>query len=289
MKTRFVVDSASDIPWDYAKKNNIEVIPLKVTYYDQTYEENEDFDLQEYYHYFQTDNKFLPKTSQPSPQEFLKVFLKLIKEGVEEIIVVTISSNLSGTFNSARLAQRNLKGLHPEIEVQLVDSLNASYSEVLLAERGLDLADEGLSGEQIAEKLADHVSQIKTHLYLPTLKYLHLGGRINIAQYYLARLLGKKALVRVNKQGKNESFGTVNDEEEGLKRVIKASTEDFSRIPEKAAIVHTNSPSLAKKLKKMVQEKIPSLKDLRIILSRTSISAHTGPASIALIVDHGEE
>lgn len=289
MKTRFVIDSASDIPWDYAKKNNIEVVPLKVTYHEQTFEETEDFNLQEYYQHFQTDEKFLPKTSQPSPQEFMKVFSELIEEGADEIIVVTISSNLSGTFNSARLAKRNLKEIHPDVEVHLVDSLNASYSEVFLVERGIELAKEGLTGGQIAKKLTEHVSQIKTHLYLPTLKYLHLGGRINIAQYLLARLLRKKALVRVNKQGKNESFGTVNNEEEGLKKVVEASTEDFSRIPEKAAIVHTNTPPLAEKLKTLINEKIPSLEDLRIILSRTSISAHTGPSSIALIVDYGEE
>lgn len=288
MNTRFVTDSASDIDWKFAKKNKIKVIPLKVTYHNKTFLEDEDFDFRKYYQQFKEDEDFKPKTSQPSPLQYVKAYQELIKEGAKEIIVITISSGLSGTYNSATLAAKKIKETNPEIKIHIVDSRNASYPEVFILERGMELAKEGLEAAEIAERLRKYRELVRTFIYLDSLEFLHRGGRISLTKYWLAKLLRKKVIITVNKEGKNEAYTTVKSREEGLEKLIEAGTEKFTQFPRKVAIVHSDLSEKAKELKEKVKEKIPKA-DRREVLTGTSISAHTGPYAIALIVDHGEK
>jgi len=288
MAIGYVIDSASDIPWEYAKQLGVKVVSLNVTFDDQTFKENETFDLEGYYARFLSDSKFAPKTAQPSPQQFVKAYQELVDEGKDEIIVVTISSQLSGTYNSARLAANFIKSSNPEVAIHLVDSLNASYSEVFILEEGLALEKEGLAASEITLRLQQYVPRVQTRLFLKSLKYLHLGGRISIAKYLLGKFLKKMALVRVNAEGKNESFGTVTKTRDGLLAIINDCTNNLTRFPRKACIVHTKNEPLTQELEALVEEALPPL-DLRKVLSRTSISAHTGPFGVAFIADFGPE
>jgi DegV family protein with EDD domain len=288
MNIRFVTDSASDIDWKFAKKNKIKVIPLKVTYHNKTFLEDEDFDFRKYYQQFKEDEDFKPKTSQPSPLQYVKAYQELIKEGAKEIIVITISSGLSGTYNSATLAAKKIFETNPEIKIHIVDSRNASYPEVFILERGMELEKEGLEAGEIAERLRKYRELVRTFIYLDSLEFLHRGGRISLTKYWLAKLLRKKVIITVNKEGKNEAYTTVRSREEGLEKLIEAGTEEYTKFPRKVAIVHSDLSEKAKELKEMVKEKIPNA-DRREVLTGTSISAHTGPYAIALIVDHGEK
>ncbi|NHJ85703.1 MAG: DegV family protein [Asgard group archaeon] len=288
MTIRLVIDSASDIPWDFADKHKIKVVPLSVSYYDQSFKEDRNFDLEKHYRYYETDKDFLPKTSQPSPREYLKVYEGLDKEGATEIIVVCISSALSGTMNSARLAANMFSEMNKEVKIHLVDSLNASYTEVFLIEEALKQIKKGLKAEEIVEILNKLVKNIKTFILIPTLRYLHLGGRINIAKYLLAKLLKKMAITRVNEKGTNETAATVTSIKEGLELLVKLTTENNTRFPRKVAIVHANNLEHANVLKQLVDENIPKA-DCVIIQTKCTISAHTGPNAVALLSDFGIE
>ncbi|RLI63578.1 MAG: hypothetical protein DRO63_08320 [Candidatus Gerdarchaeota archaeon] len=286
MTIGFVIDSASDIPWEYAKELGVQVVSLNITFDDRTFKEDEQFDLEAYYARFVSDRKFIPKTAQPSPQQFVKAYEALIAEGKNAIVVVTISSQLSGTYNSARLAANFIKSSHLDVPVYLVDSLNASYSEVFILEEGIDLAKQGLPANEIATRLQEYVSRVQTRLFLQSLKYLHLGGRISIAKYLLGKFLKKMALVKVNAEGRNEPYGTVRDTRKGLFALINDATNNLKLFPRKACIVHTGNEPLATELEQLINEILPPL-DLRKVLSRTSISAHTGPHGVAFIADFG--
>ena len=203
MSIRFVTDSCSDIPWDYAKKNKIKVVPLSVLYNDKVFKETPDFDLEKHYNNYKVNPNFLPKTSQPTPGEYFKVYEELIKEGASSIIVICVSSKLSGTINSAQTAAKMIKNSHPEINFYFIDSLNASYSEVFLIEEGLDLVKKGVKIDKIIEKLESLKRKIKTYIFIPTLKFLHLNGRISLTKYLLGKLLRKKVIIRVNEEGAN--------------------------------------------------------------------------------------
>lgn len=288
MSIRIVTDSSSDIPWDFADKHGIKVVPLSVTYYDKNFKETRDFDLDKHYSYYETDPNFLPKTSQPSPKEYYTVYNELIKEGAKDILVVCISSALSGTLNSARLAANMIQEKNSLVKIHLIDSLNASYPEVFLVEDALDLIAKNEKVEEIVDHLNLLVKKIRTHILIPTLKYLHLGGRISIAKYLLSRLLRKQVITRVNAKGTNETAKIIKNTDQGLEELINLTIHSSTTLPRKLAIVHANNAELAEKLKGMVKEKIPKA-DLKIVRTKCTISAHTGPNAVALIADFGAD
>ncbi|MBN1330308.1 MAG: DegV family protein [Candidatus Heimdallarchaeota archaeon] len=286
MSIRVVVDSASDIPWDYADKLGVKVVPLSISYDDKVFKENREFDLAAHYSNYERNPDFLPKTAQPSPKEFVTVYNELIKEGAKDIIVVCISATMSGTMNSARLATDFIKDTHPEVKVHLVDSKNASYTEVFLVEEAITMIKKGEKVEKIISRLNELVPLLKTYIYIPNLRYLYLGGRISGTKYLLARLLRKKVITRVNEKGTNESAATVSNIDDGFEKMLQLTTKKFTKFPRKYAIVHANNEELAKELEKLLLEKDPKAK-LQIILTKCTISTHTGPNAIALLSDFG--
>lgn len=281
-----VTDSASDISFSFANEHGIKVVPLSVTFHAKTYLENEDFDVDAYYSQYSKESNFMAKTSQPSPKLFLTAYEELIAEGVQDIIVICISSALSGTLNSARIAANVLANSHPDVSVHLIDSLNASYPEVFLVEEALDLIEKKVAIDEIVAHLRSLVPEINTFILIPDLKYLHMGGRISIAKYLLAKLLRKKVITRVNEEGKNEQAAVVNSTEEGLKKLIELTKEERDYPPRKLAIVHGNNYEAAEEFQKIVETEFPKA-DIRVERTGVTISAHTGPNAVALISDFG--
>ena len=282
MKIRIVTDSSSDLSWEYVKENKIEMIPLNIFYDNNSYKENEKYDFDKHYKFYGTKKDFLPKTSQPSPKEFLVVFEKLADEGAEEIIVITISSQLSGTYNSARIASELLKNSKPKINVHLIDSKNASFAEGFLVEKAVSLIKSNKNITEIVKNLKDAVPNVKSVLILPTLYYLRKGGRISIAKYYLAKLLRKIALVKAGDDGTLQPVGAAGNLNEGLEKMVEFATDEGKKIPKKLAVVYATNFDLRDKLIALIKEKIPSA-EWKMMQTRAAITAHVGPSTIALV------
>ena len=178
MKIGLVTDSASDLPFEFAKENNIKITPLTVVYDDTEYKEDESFDFDHYYKQFEERDLFKVNTAQPSPGAFLEKYEELAEEGYDFIICATISSGLSGTYNSAVQAGRMFEEEHDgKIPVRVVDAKSASVSVVYLLELALEMIEEGADPDDIVQAMEERVDKIETYLTLPTLKYLRAGGR----------------------------------------------------------------------------------------------------------------
>ena len=285
MDIRFVTDSGSDIDLDYANKIGINVVPLSVTFSDAAdieLKEDKNFDVESYYKKYSNVDDFSAKTAQPTPGAFYEAYESLAGEGAKEIIVVTLSSGLSGTINSARLGANMLKKKDDTIKVHLVDALNASYAEVMLIEKGIELRDQGKTAEEISQLLREHTKNMKTYILLPSLKYLRKGGRISVTKYILGRLLKKRPITVVNSEGKNDVATTVTETNEGIHKIIELTTENFSRFPKQVVIIHGNSPERADLMEEAVKKYIKNAK-ITIKCTGVTISAHTGPDVVALI------
>ncbi len=285
MKIGFITDSGSDIDFDYADKIGVKVVPLSITFSDEddvVHMEDRNFNLDSYYDKYNTVDDFLAKTAQPTPHDFFLAYEELAKEGINEIIVVPLSSGLSGTINSARLGSNMFKKKNKDIKVHLVDSLNASYSEVLLIEEGIRLREKGLDGEKIAQKLREKVKNIKTYILFPSLKYLRKGGRISVTKYVLGTLLKKRPITVVNAEGKNEVASSATETDNGIHKILELTSEGFTRFPKQVVIIHGNNLDYAKRMENQIKQ---HFKDLKIITRCTgvTISAHTGPDVVALI------
>ncbi len=285
MKLGFVTDSGSDIDPDYAEKIGVKVVPLSITFSDApdiAHKEDRSFNLDDYYKKYKTVDNFLAKTAQPTPHDFFVAYEELAQEGVDEIIVSTLSSGLSGTINSARLAANMLKKKNKDIKVHLVDSLNASYAEVLLIEEGLKLQKQGLNGEEIAKKLRQHVKNFKIYILFPSLKYLRKGGRISVTKYILGTLLRKRPITVVNEEGKNDVAASATETDEGILKILELTSEGFTRFPKQAVIIHGNNEDYAGRMEKQLKKHFKNCK-ITIKCTGVTISAHTGPDVVALI------
>lgn len=190
MAIRFIIDSASDILPAEAKELGLIHMPLKVLFGDEEFADGVEMSHQEFYERL-IESDTLPTTSQIPPADFMDVFEKVAEEG-DTAVVITISSKLSGTYQSAMIAAEDYEG-----KVFVVDSENACIGERILVLRGLDLAKQGLDAEQIAATLDEEKKKIRLMALLDTLEYLKKGGRISAATAFAGNLLSIKPVIGV--------------------------------------------------------------------------------------------
>lgn len=190
MAIRIIVDSSADIEEDYARDHGIQIIPMTITFGNEEFAEGVDITRTEFFQRLvETDE--LPRTSQIPPMVFQDIFQEIVTAG-DTAVVITLSSHISGTYQSACIAAAPFKE-----SVFVVDSENATIGERLLAELAWALREEGLSAADIAYCLDQEKKDIRLVASLDTLEYLHRGGRISGAAAAIGGLLSIKPVVGV--------------------------------------------------------------------------------------------
>lgn len=190
MPIQFVIDSASDILPEEAARMGITVLPLTVTFGETTYRDSVDLSHREFFEKLAACRD-LPTTSQLPPADFADCFEQLTAAG-QDVVVITVSSRLSGTYQSATIAAADYPG-----RVFVVDSLSAAIGQRILLLRGLELAEEGLSAGQIAERLDEEKARIRVMAVIDTLEYLKKGGRISAATALAGTVLSMKPAIEI--------------------------------------------------------------------------------------------
>ncbi len=190
MAIKVIIDSASDISLAEAEKMGVVMLPMTVTFGEEEYLDGVDITPLQFYEKL-VESDELPKTSQINAYRFEEEFEKLIKGG-HELIVITISSKLSGTYKSARQAAEGFDG-----KVRVIDSLNACIGERLLCEYALRLVSEGKSLDEIERALNENKKKINVMAMIGTLEYLKKGGRISSAAAFAGELLSLKPVIAI--------------------------------------------------------------------------------------------
>ena len=190
MAIRIIVDSSADIEEDYARDHGIQIIPMTITFGNEEFAEGVDITRTEFFQRLVGTDE-LPRTSQIPPMVFQDIFQEIVTAG-DTAVVITLSSHISGTYQSACIAAAPFKE-----SVFVVDSENATIGERLLAERAWALREEGLSAADIAYCLDQEKKDIRLVASLDTLEYLHRGGRISGAAAAIGGLLSIKPVVGV--------------------------------------------------------------------------------------------
>ena len=188
MKIRIIVDSASDMMG--AENEHLTVVPMTVTFGDKQYLDGVDLSPTEFYEKL-IEGDVLPTTSQATPYDFEEAIRNAIDEG-ETPIVITVTSKLSGTYNSARLAAAEF-----DEKVYLVDSENVCIGEQILVKYALRLIEEGKTAEEIVEELENAKKKICVVALLDTLEYLRKGGRISNVSGIVGGMLSIKPVIGV--------------------------------------------------------------------------------------------
>ena len=209
MSVKFVVDSAADLTLEEARTLGVTHLPLKVLFGEEEYLDAVTLGYLEFYEKLASCDK-LPTTSQASPAEFEKVFEELTANG-DEVVAITVSSQLSGTYQSACIGAEDFEG-----KVYVVDSLNVTLGERLVLMRGLQLAKEGLGAREIVEKLNEEKGKVRLFAVLDTLENLKKSGRISAATALAGTMLSIKPAVAVE-EGKIAMAGKARGAHQGNK------------------------------------------------------------------------
>ena len=195
MRIAIVTDSTADIPQNLAESLNIKVIPLSVHFGGRAYLDRIDISNEEFYSYIGTA-KTLPTTSQPSPAQYLDVYRACKEEGAERVISMHISSEMSGTYQGAKLAAEMIKD---EIPVEVIDSrtvtIGLGLQVVSLAQYLQDHPD--ASWDDVLECVHAIIKKTRIYFLLDTLDNLQKGGRIGKASYLVGSILNIKPVLVV--------------------------------------------------------------------------------------------
>ena len=223
MSVRIVVDSTTDLP--QAIRQRLTVVPLTIHFGDQEYVDGISITHREFYEkLIETDQ--LPTTSQASPEAFARVFQEARAAG-DTVVTITISSQLSGTCQSAIIAAADYPGA-----VFVVDSKSVTIGAGILAELALRLVDEGLDAAAIAERLTREREDVRLIAMLDTLEYLKKGGRISKTVAFAGGILSIKPVVSL-RDGAVAILGKARGSRQGnnllMKEIENAGGVDFGK------------------------------------------------------------
>lgn len=222
---KIIVDSTCDLTKEECFEMGLEVVPLSINFEGEFYRDGVDITQAQFYNKLRKANT-LPTTSQVNPAQFEEAFAPHIAAG-DDIVVITLSSKLSATIQSAKIAAETVS---PE-RIHLVDSFSASFGMALLIRHAVKMRDSGeYTAEQIAKKIRELSLRIRLLAVVDTLKYLKMGGRLSSSSAFIGEVLGITPIIEVI-DGKVESIAKVRGERGGMKALvgyIQDSDIDFS-------------------------------------------------------------
>ena len=271
-----ISDTSCDYSADQAEAAGFSMVPLTVTFGDETLLDGLELTPSQFYKRLAKMNG-LPKTSQPSPDAFMRVFEKF--SAAKHIICVTVTGVSSGTVRSAQLAADLLreKGFQPEIHV--VDSCNASAAVGLLAETACGMVRDGCGIDEILARL--HEMQHTTALYflLDTLEYVRKGGRIGNISAVFGQLLGIKPPLTFL-EGAPTDVAKCRGYKQATAKLVQKFIDTAANLHE-VIIVHADAPAAAAALAGDLKALVKDIK-VRIHAAGAVIGTYAGPGAIGL-------
>ena len=272
-----ITDSTCDLPDKHIKKYDIQVVPLTIVWGEEQFLDGVDLGTEEFYQRLSADPT-IPTTSQPTPQQMVQAYEKARDAGAEEILMITISSAMSGTHESALKAAELV-----EIPVKVLDSKANSMSlgwQVIAAARARE--EGGDLGEmvQAAENARSSMVYIIT---LDTLEYLHKGGRIGGASHFIGNLLNLKPQISVDHKTGTVAGGRRSRTRK--KALVDLYKDFFAQVDKEKklhiAVLHNAALEEAQELARRIEKEI---QPEEIILSIVSpvLGVHTGPRAVAI-------
>ncbi|MGL5330783.1 MAG: DegV family protein [Peptostreptococcaceae bacterium] len=249
-KIKLVADGSCDLPKEIIERYNIEVVGINVSFGDESFVGGVDIDSETFYGRMKVE-KELPKTSCPSPERFINVF-----KGEEDVLLITITSKLSGTYSAAVLA----KNMHDEEgsnnRVEIIDSRSGSIGQAVLVIKAAEMIEKGMSLDEII----DEINKIIKDEYvfygtLETLENAIKGGRINPIAGKIINALNFKAIIQIT-EGIVKPIDKARGVNNSLKKVLDYVDANLSNPEERTLIVgHANCLEKAMKIKETLEGK----------------------------------
>lgn len=275
MTVKVVTDSLSDITSDIAQELGITVVPLTVIFGRESFLDRITITTNEFYRRL-TEGAIWPTTTQPSPAAFAEVYDKLAGE-TDEILVVTLSRKLSGTYESALGAKSLVK---KKCRIEVIDSQTVAMGLGLIVISIAKAAQAGAGLNELADSVYKAMPRSHNIMYFDTLKYLAKGGRIGKAQELVGSLLSVKPILTI-KNGEVAPLTRVRSQGAGIEYLYNF-VNGFTNI-EELAVEHSTAPEEADKLVVRLSAVLPKKRIYRSTVSPV-LGTYAGPNALAVTV-----
>ncbi|MBO5287272.1 MAG: DegV family protein [Clostridia bacterium] len=277
--------STADISLEHLQKREIEYI--KFSFYLDDVEHHDDLgqtiSFEDFYN--KMKNGAETRTSQPNVQQYKDYFKPFLKKGLD-VIHLNLSSGLSGSYSSAKIAVEELKEEYPDRVVYVIDSLGASSGMGLLVDKMADLRDEGMSIDELYKWTEENKLRLHHWFFATDLTFFVKGGRVSKVAGWFGTVLKICPLLNVDNLGRLIPREKIRGKANVMKQIVKKMEENADNgleYCEKCYISHSDSLEDAEAVARMIEEKFPSLKEKVLINSiGTTIGAHTGPGTVAV-------
>lgn len=274
MSIKIVIDSGSDILQNELGYEGVEVIPIKLYFGDHEYIPGVNLNNVEFYEKLRVVDK-LPHTVQINPQEYFEVFKKIIDKK-DQVLCITLSSDLSGTYNSALIAKQEVD----EKNIEIVDSKNAIVGFRSLVDIAIEQIKLGKSLKEIGKYLNDVKKNIRLMAVVDDLKYLKMGGRLKAAEYTVANFFRIKPILHVH-EGEVKSLTTSRGFKKGYQKISDMIDEDID-YSKPIYVAHSDCPEKIDDFVSVISKKI-NLDNIKAKEIGPAIGTHTGPGIIGIM------
>ncbi|MBS3957124.1 MAG: DegV family protein [Clostridiales bacterium] len=238
-----VADSTCDLGPEWLAEHDVKMVPLKVMFGDESFLDWIDLSPDEFYRKLQV-SPALPKTSQPSPAEFLAAYRSLAEQGCTEIVSIHLTAALSGTFESATMASTD-----SPVPVRIVDTKRVSQATALCVKAAVKVRDAGGDAGEI-ENAARVTAETSSFFFIPdTLEYLVKGGRAGKAAGLAASILNIKPILVFNAEGTIETYKKVKGLKKAIAELAARVAEESASTPMTLSILSASAPDLAENVR----------------------------------------
>jgi DegV family protein with EDD domain len=275
-KIALIVDSCTDVPPEQIKEYGMFELPLWVNFKDGSYRDRIDITSEEVYHRLETE---IPKTSLPSPHEIKEVLKRVIDQGFTKAVIVSISSGLSGTYETVRMVASQTDGL----DCTVLDTKNIAIGAGFTAIAAGELIKQGIAFEKMSARLHQFAKNTKIFFSVKTLEYLKAGGRIGEVTYLMGNLMDIKPVISCNAKGVYYTAKNARGRNAAISKMIKLAqnvSADFSKY--NVAVMHGGARDKAQEILDKVKELFPNAN--RVFQGQISpaLVVHTGPGLVGI-------
>lgn len=275
--------STADLSASHYEKRNIKMIPFHFSLDGIEYLDDGSMPIDKFYKEMAAGK--MTSTSQVNVEEYENYFEEFLKDG-KNILHLTLSSGISGTYNSAMLAKDELSEKYPDRKIFIVDSLAASSGYGLLMDKLADVRDEGRTIEEVRDFAIENRLRLNHWFFSTDLTYYVRGGRISKAEGFIGNMLSICPLLYVNREGKLRPYEKVRTKKRVYRRMVEMMeklADDGTDYSDKCYLSMSACIDDAQQVALLIEEKFKKIKD-KILINNigTTIGSHTGPGTVAL-------
>lgn len=276
-----MTDNMADLPEDYIREHELEVLSLSYVLDGETYDRNHPLEVGEFYSLMRGGS--MPTTSQVNPEQAKEAFIACLEQG-KDVLYIAFSSGLSGTYNSGKIAAQEIleEGRFPDRKLIVLDSLSASLGEGLLVHKAVQLKEAGKSLEEVASWVEEHKLELCHNFTVDDLFHLHRGGRVSKATAILGTMINIKPILHVDNEGHLIAIGKVRGRKKSLSTLVDRMGEQMQGFDNPEVFIsHGDCLEDAKYVERLVRERF-GVEHFVINHVGPTIGAHSGPGTIAL-------